>query len=116
MKNFKPRKKGRPEAKIQDAIIKKLRYLEWLVKPTHGNAYQSGFPDLFAAHVKYGQRWIEVKNAAAYSFTPAQIEWFPQFSAAQCGIWILVSDSDEEIKKLMAPPNWHTYMKGIWDI
>ena len=51
-----------PEAKIQEAIIKKIKSLDWYVKSTHGNMYQSGFPDLFISHAKYGQKWVEVKN------------------------------------------------------
>ena len=113
MTPFKPKVKTGPEAKIQEAITKKLKYLGWLVKATHGNMFQSGFPDLFCAHVRYGQRWVEVKNPVSYKFTPAQREWFPQFSAAQCGIWILISDSESEINKLFGPPNWHTYL-SIW--
>jgi hypothetical protein len=113
MEPQKFKSKRGPEWIIQQAIIKKLRGLEWFVKPTHGNMYQSGFPDLFAAHLSYGSRWIEVKNPVSFKFTPAQLQDFPRFSAVQCGIWILVSDSEEEYKKLFSPPNWHTYF-AIW--
>lgn len=102
-----------PEAIIQEAIIKQLRYREWFVKVTHGNMFQAGFPDLYAAHALYGARWIEVKNPLAYSFTHQQMVDFPKFSAAGVGIWILVSDSDLEYRKLFNPPNWHTYL-SIW--
>lgn len=111
MDPFKPRGGKGPEAKIQDAIIKELRYREWLVKETHGTMFQSGFPDLFAAHTLYGQRWIEVKNPVSYKFTPAQLEWFPKFAAAHVGIWILTSAEPHELAKLMGPPNWHTFLK-----
>jgi hypothetical protein len=107
-----PKKKG-PEWYIQQSIIKKLKGLDWMVKPTHGNMFQSGFPDLYCFHSHYGQRWVEVKNKDSYKFTPAQLEWFPRFSAVQCGIWILVSDSEEEYKKLFKPANWHIYL-SIW--
>lgn len=82
----------------------------WFVKPTHGNMFQSGFPDLFCAHHLYGTRWIECKNPKAYKFTPAQLIDFPKFAAAKCGIWVLTNDSDVEINKLFHPPNWHTYL------
>lgn len=114
MDQFKSKKGGRqdgPESIIQDSIIAALRNREWLVKPTHGNMYQMGFPDLFCAHVSYGIRWVEVKNPEAYRFTPAQLEWFPQFSGAGVGIWVLISASTIELNKLMGPPNWHTYLK-----
>lgn len=99
-----------PEAIIQEAIIKKLTLLQWYVKSTHGNMFQQGFPDLYACHRSYGARWIEVKNPEAYCFTPAQLECFPMFSAKNIGIWVLVSDSDEEIRKLHGPANWAFYL------
>ncbi len=102
--------KRKPESIIQDAIIAKLRNLEWFVKSTHGNMYQSGFPDLYAAHFMYGAKWIEVKNPDGYSFTPAQLEIFPALSAKNIGIWIITGDSDGEIAKLFGPPNWYIYM------
>lgn len=111
MDPLKPRSKKGPEAIIQQALVNKLRMLGWLVKETHGNIYQSGFPDLFAASKRYGTRWIEVKNPKAYSFTPAQMETFPMFSAHGVGIWILISDHDQEINKLFGPANWYTYLK-----
>lgn len=107
--SLKP-KKG-PEAKIQAEIIKALKIRNWMVKETHGNLYQFGFPDLFAAHKKYGQRWIEVKNKTSYQFTKAQYEWFPQFAAHGVGIWILVSADEDELKKLFLPANWVHYWK-----
>jgi len=112
MRKFKPKetRKGGPEGKIQEEIICMLRTKEWFVKPTHGNMYQSGVPDLFACHRRYGQRWIEVKNPKSYSFTPGQLEDFPLFSANGSGIWILVEASEREYDKLFKPPNWHTYL------
>ena len=108
-KTFAP-KKG-PEYYIQQKIIAKLRMLGWFVKSTHGNMFQSGFPDLFCCHTRYGQRWVEVKNPEAYSFTPAQLEDFPKFCANGSGIWVLTSDSDVEINKLFKSPNWIFYLK-----
>src|SRR5438552_16572635 len=112
---FKPRgnKRGGPESILQEAIIDKLKLLDWYVLSTHGNIYQMGFPDIYATHVSYGIRWIEVKNPVAYSFTPAQLIEFPKLSANGTGIWILISDSDEEIKKLFQPPNWVYYLQ-VW--
>jgi len=109
----KARKKRGPERIIQDNLIVYLRGREWFVKETHGNMYQSGFPDLYTYHRSYGQRWIEVKNAESYSFTPAQLEDFPKFSAAACGIWILTAATHEEYQKLFKPANWHIYL-SIW--
>lgn len=99
-----------PEAIIQADIVKMLRNKEWMVKETHGNMYQSGFPDLYVAHKRNGARWIEVKNREKYAFTPAQLEWFPQFSASGVGIWILTAATDHEFDKLFLPANWYTFL------
>ena len=107
------KRKRRPEAVIQDKIINYLRQREWFVKPTHGNQYQSGFPDLFAAKRRYGQRWIEVKNPSSYRFTDAQMETFPKMSASDVGIWILTAGDTIEYRKLFGSPNWFTYLP-IW--
>lgn len=98
-----------PERIIQDAIIEMLKIRDWYVMETHGNAFQRGFPDLYATHSKYGGRWIEVKNPEAYSFTAAQMECFPKLSANGTGIWILASATELEYQKLFAPPNWWVY-------
>lgn len=71
-----------------------------------GNALQHGLPDVFAAHPRFGQKWIEVKNPVAFSFTERQQQNFPKMAAAGVGIWILFSDSDDELKKLLKPANW----------
>ncbi len=112
MDPFKPKgtKRGGPEAKIQEALIDFLTLKGWFVKSTHGNLYQQGFPDLFATHTKYGARWIEVKNAEKYSFTPGQIEWFPKFVANGSGIWILTDATEVEYQKLFKPCNWWQFL------
>lgn len=102
-----------PEAAIQEDITRMLRYKGWLVKHVTGNMYTSGFPDLFCSHVKYGHRWIEVKNPVAYHFTPAQLEFFPQLCAAGSGVWVLVAGTELEYKKLFTPCQWFTYLQ-IW--
>lgn len=112
MKPLKIKPKKGPEAKIQQELIYFLQAREWLVKPTHGNLYQSGFPDLYCAHHRYGQRWVEVKNPLAYRFTGAQLTEFPRFSAAGAGIWILTAATEDEYAKLFGPENWFTYLKG----
>lgn len=106
----KRNRKTGPEAKIQEAIITKLRAAEWLVIVMHGNEFQMGVPDLYCAHAEYGTRWIEVKNPTAYSFTPAQLKTFPEMTAKKVGIWILTSAEPEELQKLMRPSNWWHYL------
>lgn len=95
-----------PEAKIQQDVIDKLRTWEWYVKVMIGNTYQFGVPDLYAAHTRFGQRWIEIKNPEKFSFTAAQLIEFPKLHAAGVGIWILFSANDEEVMKLFKPANW----------
>lgn len=110
-KKFTTPKKG-PEAIIQANIVKKLTLLGWHVEVTHGNVYQFGFPDLYCIHIKYGTRWIEVKDPKRKGdlFTAAQLEKFPLWNAKGVGIWILTSDSDFEYAKLFKPYNWTSYL------
>lgn len=111
MKEWKPKPRQGPEAKIQANIILMLRGRGWFVKETHGNKFQWGFPDLWASHKRYGHRWIEVKNGdGAYDFTPAQLESFPLFCNNGSGVWILKAATPEEYDKLFKPPNWLLYL------
>lgn len=98
------------EFKIQEEIESKLRSLKWFVKSTHGNIYQYGFPDMYLAHVKYGTRWLEIKNPAGYHFTPAQIITFREMAGAGVGIWIATSVL-EVPDLLFKPPNWHMFLE-----
>jgi hypothetical protein len=108
-----PRRVGAstPEAKIQEAVVKYLRDREWLVKHLVGNMYQSGWPDLWASHSKYGHRWIEIKlpGMKGSRFTPAQLEWFPKLCAHGSGVWIMTAAAHTEYEKLWKPPNWWVY-------
>lgn len=101
-------KKG-PEAIIQDAIINFLKIRDWFVKSTHGNMFQKGFPDLYATHSKFGQRWIEVKCPTGYCFTAAQLEDFPKFCAHGSGIWVMTAATEIEYACLWKPCNWWAY-------
>ncbi len=106
----KPRATVGPERRIQDSLIDFLKMRDWLVKETHGNIYQYGFPDLYCAHLKYGQRWVEVKNPVSYSFTPAQLEFFPKLAAAGVGVWVLTAATVVEYEKLFKQPNYYHYL------
>ena len=111
MEAFTARKKGNPEKIIQEAIEFMLRGKGWYVKRTHGNAAVSGFPDDFACHSMYGQRWVEVKlpNMKGSQYTPAQLQDFPKFCANGSGIWVLTAANEEEYQKLFKPYNWWKY-------
>lgn len=115
MEPKKLKKKKGPEAIIQEDLIKYLKVRDWYVMVTHGNMYQSGFPDLYATHSQYGPRWIEVKNAAGrWEFTPAQMECFPKLMAHGTRIWILSAATKEEYDKLFKPDNaFHYFMAKL---
>lgn len=103
-----------PEWYIQRDLKEFLRARQWQVEQTHGNLFQTGFPDLYVAHLKWGQRWIDCKNPAAYSFTPAQRQKWPVWDSFGIGIWILTAASQEEYDKLFGPPNWRDYWKPFY--
>ena len=86
-----------------------LKIKGWYVKNTHGNAYQSGFPDIYAICRSYGTRWIEVKREK-YSFTSEQLKTFHQFASHGVGIWILTAATDEEYAKLFRQANWYQFL------
>lgn len=98
----------KPETILQDKICNFLKLRDWLTKETHGNMFQSGFPDVFAAHVRHGYRWIEVKREK-YKFTKAQIDNFKRFSLHGVGVWILQAPTEEEYMKLFRAPNWEEF-------
>lgn len=100
-----------PERDIQEGLVKLLLSRRWVVKETHGNIYQSGLPDIYAAHSSYGQRWIECKVKDRYSFTKAQREFFPQLDSVGVGVWILTDYTEEEYMKLFKPANWYTFLE-----
>lgn len=106
------RKIDDPEMKIQVAIEEKLTLLGWYVKRMHGSLYQSGVPDLYVAHISYGQRWLEIKNPLKYEFTTAQLKEFHLMAAARVGIWI-ATDVLQVPDLLFKPPNWHLFLPAL---
>jgi len=104
---------GNPEKKVEDSIREMLAQRNWFVIKTHGNAYQSGIPDLFATHKVYGQRWIEVKlpEMMGSKFTNAQFNVFPDLVSNGAGIWVLTSATDLEYDKLFKACNLSAYMR-----
>ena len=91
-----------PEWHIQKDVIRFLEARGWNVEHTHGNLYQTGFPDLYAAHKKWGTRWIDCKQPKKYSFTRAQKQKWPVWEAYGIGIWILTAATQAEYDKLFA--------------
>lgn len=110
---FDPKKRNRPEAGIQMAVEKMLRQRGWYVKRTHGSAIASGWPDDFATHKFFGQRWVEIKlpDMKGSRFTKAQLAVFPQFIANGSGVWILTASTTTEYEKLFKPCNFEYYLQ-----
>ena len=104
--------RGGPERQVQDALIRFLRERGWVVKETHGNLFQTGFPDLYAAHRMYGARWIETKihRDGIVKFENSQLEFFPQLASVGVGVWVLVAATEEEYRKLFKESNWWQYL------
>lgn len=110
----KIRNKG-PEHKIQKDIIPYLEDRGWRVRIMAASLYISGFPDLWAGHPKYGEKWIECKNPVSYSFTPAQLEFFPIMIACKCPIYILTAANEENYQRLFKKSNLWVYLGGFND-
>lgn len=82
----------------------------WLVIRISCNALQSGLPDLYVTHARYGGRWVEVKNPLSFSFTPAQIEVFPKLVQNGTPVFVLIDGTQAEYEKLFKPCNYMEYM------
>jgi hypothetical protein len=100
------------EAKIQELGEQRLLLAKWFVKATHGNIYQHGFPDVYCAHNRYGQRWVEFKRPEKFSFTTAQLETFPLMAAAGVGIWIC-TDAEQLPDLLFKPSNLYHFFAAF---
>lgn len=114
MKKIRP--KHGPEWHIQRDVMRFLRDRGYWVERTHGNLFQQGFPDLYVAHPKFGQRWIDVKNPVAWEYTKAQCQKWPIWDSFGIGIWIITAATEEEYDKLFKPPNWREYWKPRYDV
>ena len=115
MDQFKTgRNKKGPEKILQEEIESLLRNKGWYVIRTHGNMFQSGLPDNFACHSRYGQRWIEIKHPDRKGdvFTAAQHDVFPKLCAHGSGVWVLVGATESEYTKLFDRPNWIFYLSS----
>lgn len=74
-----------------------------------GSAGNVGWPDLFACHYQYGNRWIEVKNTRNYRFTDAQLKWFPIYRKFNWNVWFLQDPKQTDL--ILRPPNWGVFDK-----
>lgn len=101
-----PRKKI--EHDKQEALRKVMKEHGWLTKKMHGNAYQSGIPDLYCIHPVYGARWVEMKKSYQDRLTPDQIRVFGELSQYGAKIWILMGP--ENYQWLFMPSNWQQWL------
>lgn len=113
MRKIKQAKHG-PEWHIQQDLIEFLKARGWLVERLIGNAFQTGIPDLYAHHPKWGARWIDAKVDGHYSFTKAQKRKWPEWEKHGVGIWILTGADQDNYDKLFKAPNWRDYWKDSW--
>ena len=110
------RKRHGKEYFIQKDLIAYLKARGWLVERIIGNAFQSGLPDLYCFHPKWGERWIDVKNPFRSTFTKRQKQKWPIWQRFGVGIWILIGADQENYDKLFQPPNMMDYWKPSWKI
>jgi hypothetical protein len=96
------------EAGRQIAVVNYLLIRDWQVKVTIGNELTSGWPDLYAAHFTHGPRWIEMKRPGE-RLRESQLTFITDFELVGVGVWVLVSATPEEYRKLFHPPNWREF-------
>ena len=113
---MRQRKGPGPEWYIRRDIKEMLEQRGWHVEIMVGSAFQTGIPDLYAFHKKWGERWIDAKNPGRYTFTKAQKFKWPVWERVGIGIWIMVAGTQEEYNKLFKPPNWRDYVKKSWKL
>jgi hypothetical protein len=107
--------RAQPELKVRNAIRKMFEGRGWGVWITHGNKYQSGFPDLYVAHPEYGERWIDAKVEGHYSYTKAQKYLWPLWHYRyKVGTWIMTGDGQEQYDRVFRAPNWRDYWRPVW--
>lgn len=104
-----------PEWHIQQDLVRFLKTRGWLVERLIGNAFQTGIPDLYCHHPKWGGRWIDVKQPDRYSLTKAQRRKWPEWERFGVGVWILTGAAQEQYDLLFQAPNWRAFWKRSWD-
>lgn len=108
------KRRDNPEARVQKAIIEYLKARYWLVREMHAGARMMGWPDLWASHVKHGQRWIEVKlpDMKKSKWTDAQKIWFPKMVEAGTPLWIMTEASEKQYMWLFSKKqgNYHEFL------
>jgi|GEM_PF-1903689 len=99
------------EYKTISALVKFLKIRGWLVQRMSADAFFKGFPDLYCASKKWGERWIQAKLPESYTLTQPQVRRWSLWEELRIGVWILTAATQEEYDKLVAPPNWRDFCK-----
>ena len=107
--------RDQPEKRIRARIKRFLEERDWVVDITHGNKYQSGFPDLHCYHKEYGLRWVDAKTPGRFQYTKPQIRMWPRWEAHGCGVWIMFEGDEKNYKFLFGPPNFRKFWKPRYD-
>ena len=102
------RAKSPTEKLIQSKIRKALEATGALVRKSHGNRFQVGWPDLLVLHPEHPARWIEVKRPKTGRLTPGQRSEFEKWDAAGARIWVLTSV--DQLDLLDTEPNWREWL------
>jgi hypothetical protein len=125
----RPRKRQRPEHRLQRVGCRFLKVRGGCVDSTHGSMFQSGWPDTKVKLPQFAfEHWIDWKIEGQYTFTKAQRTTWPRWDRAGIGIWILTDCGlwnqhhdyakiellESEYHKLFGPPNWKDYWKDSW--
>lgn len=99
--------RDQPEKRAVKLLRQALEADGWFVTKTHGNAFQSGLPDLLCIHRRWGTKWIEVKVDGG-RLTSHQVHFFQKWSIYGGKIYIL--RGPEDIPLLYRPTdNWRTF-------
>lgn len=86
---------------------------DWLVMKVTGSMYMVGWPDVWACHKEFGQRWIETKRPVSGKLNDDQRRVFMKMHNHGAGIWILETKDDYPL--LFEKPNWWKYtIKGFY--
>ena len=96
------------EKELSDNIRVRLHLDGWHTEKSHGNAYQSGWPDLYCMHPEHGQCWIETK-VRGKKLEASQVTTFLKWHKHRVRIYIITSVDDLILVYKHKPPNWPEY-------
>ena len=98
--------KTQPEHQASNTLVNYMRGRGWGIWKIGGGRFTVGWPDFYAFHPEYGERWIEMKTPTG-KLRASQIKRFINMSKHGVRIWVLTSY--EQYMKLFQTPNWRQY-------